>query len=234
MAGRPLPASSLPHRSRRAGAIGKERDMLRTGVTVIALSLGAATAASAQPAIDTLLSSLARQGFGAFEVDRENGQLEGRGPSRHDRARAHLRRRDRQAAQGRGRPARRPRRPARRPDRSGRRPGRRPGRRRDDAGTTTGTTTATTTAAGAAGATTATTETTTTGRTTGAIAAARVGAARGAGATTMARTTTTTETRPRGTGRSARAVRGFPLCGTGLPGDLGEAAAGSGRCDDDR
>ena len=49
--------------------------MLRTGVTVIALSLGAATAASAQPAIDTLLSSLARQGFGAFEVDRENGQL---------------------------------------------------------------------------------------------------------------------------------------------------------------
>jgi len=49
--------------------------MLRTGVTVIALSLGAATVASAQPAIDTLLSSLARQGFGAFEVKRENGQV---------------------------------------------------------------------------------------------------------------------------------------------------------------
>src|SRR4029078_2182932 len=75
MAGPPLPASSLPHRSPRAGAIGKERDMLRTGVTVIALSLGAANVASAQPAIDTLLSSLARQGFGAFEVKRENGQV---------------------------------------------------------------------------------------------------------------------------------------------------------------
>ena len=208
--------------------------MLRTGVTVIALSLGAATAASAQPAIDTLLSSLARQGFGAFEVDRENGQLKvearrgtiereltydaatgklikdevGRRDDRDDRPR----RPDRSRAGPRRRPRGRP----------GRRPGRRPERRPDDPGTTTGTTTA----AGAAGATA--TATTTTGRTTGAIAAARVGAARGAGATTMARTTTTTETRPRGT-RALRAGRpGLSVVRDGVTGLSGGGRGGIG------
>lgn len=50
--------------------------MLRTGLAVIALSLGgAAGAASAQPALDSVLSALARQGFGAFEIKREDGQV---------------------------------------------------------------------------------------------------------------------------------------------------------------
>lgn len=53
--------------------------MLRTGLAVIALTLGgaigAAGTASAQPALDGVLSALARQGFGAFEIDREDGQV---------------------------------------------------------------------------------------------------------------------------------------------------------------
>ena len=156
---------------------------------------------------------------------------EGRGPSRRDRARAHLRRRDRQAAQGRGRPARRPRRrprgrPGRRPGRCpGRRAGRRPERHRNDDRDDHG------------------------GRGRGGDGhdrddddraddrGDRGGSGRGGpgrGATTMARTTTTTETRPRGTGRSARGVAGLPVVRDGVTGLSGEAAAGSGRCDDDR
>jgi hypothetical protein len=53
----------------------KEGGMLKTGLAVIGLSLWAASMVSAQPAIDSVLSSLARQGFGGFEVSRERGQV---------------------------------------------------------------------------------------------------------------------------------------------------------------
>ena len=49
--------------------------MLRTGAALIALSLGTASVASAQPALDPVLSTLARQGFGGFEIKREDGQV---------------------------------------------------------------------------------------------------------------------------------------------------------------
>ena len=157
-------------------------------MTVIALSLGAATAASGRSRRSTrCLSSLARQGFGAFEVDRENGQLKveaRRGAIEreltYDAATGKLSRtRSAGATTASSTGATTWRRAGSRRS-TARTPGtidrddarkRRPGR--------SGTTTATTTAAGAAGATT-TTETTTTGQTTGALAAARVGAARGA------------------------------------------------------
>ncbi len=49
--------------------------MLRTGLALVALSLGTASVASAQAALDPVLSTLTRQGFGGFEISRENGQL---------------------------------------------------------------------------------------------------------------------------------------------------------------
>lgn len=49
--------------------------MLKTGLTAIALVLGSGVAASAQTALDSVLSALRGQDFGSFEVEREAGQI---------------------------------------------------------------------------------------------------------------------------------------------------------------
>lgn len=49
--------------------------MLRTGLTALALTLAGTLAAPAQPALDGIVSTLTRQGFSGFEVDREDGEV---------------------------------------------------------------------------------------------------------------------------------------------------------------
>ncbi len=49
--------------------------MFRTGVALVALSLGTAGAASAEPTLGAVLSALTRQGFSGFEISREAGQV---------------------------------------------------------------------------------------------------------------------------------------------------------------